>query len=74
MKNNTFPYDFQITYLAIHCEWDDWILGECSKTCGTGTRINNRTKLVEEANGGTCDGQPSAIEECNSEPCPGLTL
>merc|ERR1712136_358172 len=54
----------------IHCEWDDWILGECSKTCGTGTRINNRTKLVEEANGGTCDGQPSAIEECNTEPCP----
>ena len=59
-------------YAAIHCEWDEWTIGECSKTCGTGTRLNNRTKVVEEVNGGTCDGQPSEIEECNPEPCPGI--
>ena len=64
--------NYAFKHAAIHCEWDEWTIGECSKTCGTGTRINNRTKLVEEANGGTCDGQPSAIEECNPEPCPGI--
>ena len=57
---------------VIHCEWDDWVIGECSRSCGTGTRTNNRTKLVEEANGGTCSGQPSEIVECNTQPCPGI--
>merc|ERR1719322_972054 len=55
---------------VIHCEWDEWVIGECSRSCGTGTRTNNRTKLVEEANGGTCSGQPSEIVECNTQPCP----
>merc|ERR1711936_783254 len=40
---------------AVHCIWDEWILGECSTTCGAGTRTNTRVKLVEESNGGTCD-------------------
>ena len=57
--------------LAIHCEWDEWVHGECSKTCGTGTRTNTRVKLVEEANGGSCTGQISEIEECSTNPCPG---
>ena len=57
--------------VVIHCEWDEWVMGECSRTCGTGTQVNNRTKLVEEANGGTCNGQPSEIVECNTQPCPG---
>ena len=60
-----------VIYAAIHCEWDEWTIGECSKTCGTGTRLNTRTKLVNEANGGTCDGEPSEVDECNSQPCPG---
>ena len=59
---------------AIDCEWNDWIFGECSKSCGTGTRINNRTKAVEEANGGTCDGESTETEECNAEPCPGMLI
>ena len=56
--------------LAIHCGWGDWVYGQCSKECGTGTRTNTRVKLVEEEHGGTCDGQPSEIEECNTDPCP----
>ena len=48
------------------------MIGTCSKTCGTGTRTNTRIKLVEEANGGTCSGQPTEIEECNTQPCPGI--
>merc|ERR1719400_2172731 len=55
---------------AVHCVWDDWVLGECSATCGAGTRTNTRVKLVEEANGGTCDGQPNEIEECQAGECP----
>ena len=56
--------------LAVHCEWDEWILGECSATCGAGTRTNTRVKLVEESNGGTCDGQTIEIEECQVSECP----
>ena len=54
----------------INCEWDTWVDGQCSVTCGTGTKTNTRTKLVNEANGGTCPGQPSEIVECNKDPCP----
>jgi len=54
----------------VHCEWDEWVLGECSKTCGTGTRRNTRVKLVEESHGGTCDGQEAEIDQCNTDPCP----
>ena len=57
--------------VAIHCVWNDWVQGECSKTCGTGTRTNHRTKLVDEEFGGTCSGQPSEIEECFITECPG---
>ena len=56
---------------AVHCVWDEWILGECSTTCGVGTRINTRVKDVTEANGGTCDGHPYEIEECKIRECPG---
>ena len=45
-------------------------MGECSTTCGAGTRTNTRVKLVEEANGGTCDGEPTEIEECQAGECP----
>ena len=55
---------------AIHCEWNNWVYGECSELCGTGTRTNTRTKSVVEANGGTCTGRPTEIEECNTHPCP----
>ena len=45
-------------------------MGECSKTCGGGTRINQRTKKTEEANGGICDGQATMEDVCNTEVCP----
>ena len=55
----------------IHCVWDEWKEGECSATCGTGTRTNTRSKLVTEANGGTCTGQPTEIMDCKIQECPG---
>ena len=60
--------------LAIHCMWNDWVLGECSKQCGTGARTNTRTKKVVEKDGGTCTGQPTEEEECKIKECPGMLL
>ena len=57
-------------FIVIHCVWDHWEIGECSKTCGTGTRTNIRTKLIEEQNGGTCSGDPAEFEACNTMDCP----
>ena len=42
--------------IKVDCEWDEWIIGECSKTCGGGMRNNYRDKKVEEMFGGVCDG------------------
>ena len=61
-------YEFK---LAIHCEWSDWVLGECSQTCGTGTRTNTRTKLVKEEHEGNCTSQSTEMEACNTQECSG---
>ena len=52
------------------CEWNDWEYGECTSTCGGGTRMNTRTKKKEESNGGSCDGESTMQESCNTENCP----
>ena len=33
-----------------------------------------RSKTIEEANGGTCDGQSSENETCNTNNCPGKLI
>ena len=58
--------------VEINCKWGKWKHGKCSEPCGTGTRTNTRKKVVTEANGGYCTGQPTEIEECNTKPCPGI--
>ena len=60
----------KICIAAVHCVWDEWVFGECSAECGVGTRTNTRVKIVEEVNGGTCDGQPTEIEACQVGECP----
>ena len=40
-------------------------------TCGGGVAIKYREKIIEEDYGGTCEGEPSMEETCNSEACPG---
>ena len=56
--------------LAIHCEWSDWAYGDCSRTCGSGTRSKTRSKTKEEENGGTCPGGATEIEPCKDKECP----
>ena len=59
---------------AVHCVWDNWVAGNCSAECGTGTRTNTRVKLVEESNGGTCTGNSTEILQCRDKECPGSQI
>ena len=56
--------------MAVNCEWSDWQAGECSVSCGGGTRTNTRTKKIKEAHGGTCKGKATNKEKCNTKKCP----
>ena len=53
--------------VVVNCEWGNWgTWGTCSKSCGDdGSKQRNRVKTVEEANGGTCDGQPIERKQCS---------
>ena len=54
------------------CEWNDWDFGECSVTCGGGTRTDKRTLKTKEMNGGFCDAMGGQREtSCNTIGCPG---
>ena len=68
--NSASKYNSLTSILVINCEWGEWVIRECSRTCGTGTRSKARTKLVEESNGGTCNGPSSTFEVCNTQECP----
>jgi hypothetical protein len=62
-------------YDIVHCEWNDWTIGACTKSCGGGTRTNNRTiKVSEEHGGNKCNGTASVEEICNSQECPGYKI
>ena len=58
--------------VPIDCEWTDWEMGSCSKSCDGGTRTKIRTKQRQETNGGKCDGLSTAQEACNTEGCLGM--
>ena len=46
-------------------------MGECSVTCGGGTRIDTRTKKSEAKYGGTCDPMGhERVVDCNTHICP----
>ena len=59
-----------LTKLAYNCKWNEWILGDCSKSCGTGTRTNTRTVAQVENYGGSCTDDSTMIQECNTQDCP----
>ena len=57
----------------MHCVWDDWKIGDCSVTCGEGTRKDTRTQKVEADFGGDeCDGSNATIGTCSKPNCPGI--
>ena len=56
----------------VHCQWSEWTNGTCTKSCGSGSRTNVRTKKVAAANGGDeCVGSSTAEKNCNTQNCPG---
>ena len=58
-------------HFTVDCEWNYWKFGECSVTCGGGTRIDYRTIKAKEMYGGTCDPMGNQREvPCNKEACP----
>ena len=58
--------------IIVNCEWGEWNNGSCSKTCGSGEMTKTRNKTIVEAHGGTCSGQSTSTETCNTNSCPGL--
>ena len=55
----------------VDCEWAEWKVGGCTKTCGGGTQLKTRVKTFPEKNGGTCRGKSSETQSCNTQQCPG---
>ena len=56
----------------IDCEWSAWTIGQCSKSCGVGSKTKTRTKITVEAHGGSCTGTATGTEVCsNQNSCPG---
>ena len=57
------------------CQWNAWeSTSDCSVTCGEGTQTQTRTKSVEEAAGGTCNGINQKTIPCYKDECatPGI--
>ena len=62
-------------HYVVDCEWTDWINGTCTKTCGGGKMIGNRTHEKSAANGGqNCTGPSSIEDDCNIQDCPGFRI
>ena len=57
--------------VSVNCRWSDWgSYSSCSKTCGGGTQSFSRSKVINEANGGSCPGLSTMARNCNTENCP----
>ena len=57
---------------VVDCQWSPWTKqGNCSRSCGNGTQVFTRLKLVESKNGGhNCVGRITKHEHCNIQECP----
>ena len=68
-------FHLYLFYDIVDCEWNEWIIGTCSSSCGGGLRTNTRSKIVSaEHDGEDCNGTTSITESCNVKECPGNTL
>jgi len=54
-----------------NCVWDTWgRWTSCSVTCDTGKKTRTRTRVLEAANGGVCQGESSDSVTCYMPTCP----
>ena len=67
---------FEVSFfIIVDCEWNDWTIGECSKSCGGGFRTRTRYPRDEFSNGPEdCSGPSTISESCNLRQCPGIHL
>ena len=56
-------------FSATDCKWGDWTEWQCRVDCGSGIQTRNRTKTVEQSNGGSCEGVNSDWDTCQLTPC-----
>ena len=62
-------------FYLVDCVWNEWVTGECSKTCGQGIQTDTRNKLQPELNGGIpCQGEVTQTSECFIKECPGIKI
>ena len=55
----------------VDCVVSDWsTYGECSHSCGGGTKMRTRTESVAAAHGGATCGSLSQGTDCNGHECP----
>ena len=59
--------------LIVDCMWSEWQIGDCSVSCDGGERRNKRFKVVEERDGGKCEGSSDWQEYCNTDAYPSKT-
>ena len=63
--------------IVVNCEWSKWeSTSDCSVTCGIGIQTQKRTKSVEEAAGGVCNGINQKNIQCGKSICttPGIPV
>ena len=58
-------------FVAVHCEWGEWVTGACSESCGDGIITKTRIKTVKESDGGECSGNDTDFLPCIGYKCPG---
>jgi complement component 6 len=59
------------TVCPTDCEMTTWgIFSVCSKSCGSGSKIQRRSIAVVDAHGGEPCGDRFNVEMCNTQPCP----
>ena len=75
----TAQLKLMVTYIrffylvAVECQWNEWRVGDCNKSCGKGFRIKTRTPksktngLMED-----CSGPSTVLESCSIRECPGI--
>jgi len=58
-----------ITQVITDCEVSDWVEGECSVSCGGGTKQYTREVIMQPANGSACPALQME-HDCNKINCP----
>ena len=56
---------------VVDCQWGEWEVSGCDKTCGGGSRKKTRIPHLDAMHGGQeCEGHSNVIEGCNYQKCP----